>query len=71
MSAKGYVEHLGVVNTKNFGLKGGIKTRKHNNRISTRLNTRQRQAIEEEIVKGKHKNLSEFLRFAIEKATDV
>lgn len=42
--------------------------RKQVRRISTRLSAEQREVIEEKIVKGEYKNLSEFLRTAIEEA---
>lgn len=37
-------------------------------RISSRLSSEQRQTIEEKIGAGEYRNLSEFLRGAIEKA---
>jgi Arc/MetJ-type ribon-helix-helix transcriptional regulator len=43
------------------------KVRKQNDRISTRLTDQERQQIEQLVGKGQFKNLSEFLRVAIER----
>ncbi len=41
--------------------------KKQNERISTRLTDQERQQIEELVKKGQFKNLSDFLRYAIER----
>jgi Arc/MetJ-type ribon-helix-helix transcriptional regulator len=43
------------------------KVRKQNDRISTRLTDQERQQIEQLVGIGQFKNLSEFLRVAIER----
>jgi Arc/MetJ-type ribon-helix-helix transcriptional regulator len=56
-----------MFNSVNSSTKKVEKMKKQNDRISTRLTDQERQRIEQLVGKGQFKNLSAFLRCAIER----